>query len=81
MRKTEYLEKYGLWLSEICYADTLQARTDYQRKATYILHCKSCVHEWYTNGTMQELKEYVKTNGVQLWKKAKQYYNPYLSSR
>ena len=69
MKKSEYIEKYGLILRKADRIDHLQADTDYGRNAEYIILCKSHIAErWSSKGTLQDLKEYVKDFHIKQWK-------------
>jgi len=65
MRKADYMKKYGLYLKEASAQDRKQARTDYGRKSKYYIVCASHPAEWWSmNGSLNDLREYVKLHHI-----------------
>ena len=64
MKKAEFMRLHGLSLRPATSRDRKQAKTDYQRNADYIISSKSGV-EWFSkNGSMADMKEFVRHNKV-----------------
>lgn len=65
MSKAEYMKRYGLYLKQASAQDRQQAQTDYGRNSKYYIVCASHPAErWSKQGTMKDLKEYVKDYNI-----------------
>ena len=57
MSKIEYMKRHGMTIRPVTEQDRATARTDYQRKAKYII--KNSEWEWFSlNGSLKDMKEF-----------------------
>lgn len=69
MTKAAYMQEYGLILRPLTQEEIIEAKTDYQKNASFMIVCKSHIAEWYSEkGTMKDLREYVKHHHITKWK-------------
>lgn len=62
MKKNAYAQAHGLNVRKVTLKDRMEARTDYQREAEYII--SNGTVEWYSmNGSLKDMQIFVQYHG------------------